>query len=217
MKLAALKNVYVAVGALLAWFAVLLQLVLILQNSLTPVLETLFRYFTFFTILTNILVAICFASLWYHRKNPAASFFTPGRQTAVAVYILVVGIVYNLALRSLWQPQGAQRLVDELLHVVVPVWYFIYWFVFVSKQGLEWKNAVSWLLYPFVYLVVILVRGALAPTPYYPYPFVDASKIGYEKVAINSFFVLLLFLLLSFLFIGIGKWSRRAVQSKATG
>ncbi len=209
MKSVKLKNTITAGGALMAWLAVLLQLVLMLQNRVTVVPETIVRFFSFFTILTNILVAVCFSSLWLKRKNSnLTTFFTPATQTAIAVYIMVVGIIYNAILRFLWAPAGLQRIVDEGLHLLVPLLFFVYWLVFVNKSNLIWQNAFRWLAYPFVYLVFILIRGGMAATAYYPYPFVDVSKLGYEKVFINSLGILFLFLLLSFIFIALGRFVR---------
>lgn len=206
MKSLLVRNSILALGAVVGWLAVLLQLVLIIQNRVTGLTETFIRYFSFFTILTNILVAACFSLLWLNRKNfnPPSVLSAP-RQTAVAVYILVVGIIYNAILRFLWSPTGLQQIVDEVLHLVVPLLYFTYWLLFVNKQSLRWKHAFTWLIYPFVYLVFILIRGRLATPAYYPYPFVDVSKLGYEKVFVNSLGLLLLFLLLSFIFVALGR------------
>ncbi len=147
MKSLLLRNSILAVGAVLGWLAVLLQFVLIIQNRVSGVAETIVRFFSFFTILTNILVAACLSLLWLNRKktNPPAILSAP-RQTALAVYILVVGIVYNGILRFLWSPTGLQQVVDEILHLVVPLLYFMYWVLFVNKQSLRWQHAFSWLI-----------------------------------------------------------------------
>ncbi len=207
MKSHLFRNSLLAVGALLGWLAVLIQLVLIIQNRVAGVGETIIRFFSFFTILTNILVAFCFSLLWLSRKNsnPPAVLSAPA-QTAVAVYILVVGIIYNAILRFLWSPTGMQQAVDEVLHLVVPLLYFMYWVLFVNKQSLRWKHAFIWLIYPFVYLIFILVRGQFATPAYYPYPFVDVSNLGYEKVMVNSLGMLVLFLVLSIIFIAAGRF-----------
>lgn len=215
MKSSSAKNAFLVVGSLLGWFAIIFQLVLMIQNRQVPVPEILIRFFTFFTILTNILVAICFSTLWLKRNDAnTTGFFTASRQTAIAVYIVVVGIVYNAILRFMWEPTGLQRVVDEMLHLIIPLFYLIYWLLFLNKQQLVWKDALGWLLYPFVYLVVILVRGGMATTPYYPYPFVNVSELGYEKVGINCLGMLLLFLLLSFAFIAIGRFSKQKAISQ---
>lgn len=49
--------------SILGWFALGSQLYLIIQNRIVSVPETVVRYFSFFTILTNLLVAICVSCL----------------------------------------------------------------------------------------------------------------------------------------------------------
>ncbi len=189
--------------ALVAWFAVLMQLVLIIQNRTATLPETLIRFFSFFTILTNILVAL-YLTIVSLRKEAQGFWFRPATATAVAVYILVVGIVYNVVLRQLWAPVGMQRVVDELLHLVVPLLYFLYWVFYIVPTMLPWKTALSWLWYPFVYLVFVLTRGSFSN--YYPYPFLDVFNHGYEKVMIASGAMLLLFLVLSIAFIAASRY-----------
>ena len=50
-------------------------------------------------------------------------FRRPSVQAGTAVYIAIVGIVYQLLLRQLWNPQGAQWVADVLLHSIIPVGY----------------------------------------------------------------------------------------------
>ena len=114
--------------------------------------------------------------------------------TAITLYIIVVGATYNIILRQLWSPQGLQLIVDELLHSVIPVFFIVYWLICIPKGELEWKNVLSWLIYPLVYFICVLFRGALPG--YYPYPFLDVMKLGYNKVGLNSAILCGLFLLL---------------------
>ena len=57
-----MKNTFSIIGFCLAWFAVIAQFVLMIQNRHHDVTETITRYFSFFTILTNILVALFFTA-----------------------------------------------------------------------------------------------------------------------------------------------------------
>lgn len=194
------QKVFLAVIALLAWFALIAQFVLIITNGLVPVPVAILRYFCFFTITTNIVVAICCtASL----LAPGSFFARPKTISAVTGYILIVGIVYNLILRFIWEPQGLQMVVDELLHLVVPVLFLIYWLVFVPKDQLKWADAFPWLIYPSAYTAIIFILGAI--TGYYPYPFIDAGKLGVGQTAINSVGLFFAFLTVSILLIGVGK------------
>lgn len=191
-----------AICAAISWFAILLQLYLIITNRKLGIAATVVQFFSYFTILTNILVAVCFTTLLL--KPSANSFFTkPITLAATAVYITIVGAIYNLVLRQLWKPQGWQLVADNLLHTIIPILFVLYWFFAVTKNNLNWKDILPWLIYPFLYLVYILIRGAF--TNLYPYPFVDVATYGYAKVLANSGWVMVGFVSVSLLFIGIGK------------
>jgi hypothetical protein len=200
-------QVYAAIIAIFGWTAVILQFYLILLNRTTSVAETIVRFFSFFTILTNILAAACCTWLWLKPGSSRGQYFSrPGTLTAITVYITIVGLVYNLVLRSYWEPRGLQQIVDELLHSVMPSLFLIFWIVLVPKGKLQWKEVFPWLIYPLVYIVFIIVRGALSG--FYPYPFIDVNKIAYHEALINTAGLLIGFLVLSLLLVGIGKLSR---------
>ena len=191
-------------GAIIGWFAITGQFYLVILNRVDPIPETIIRFFSYFTILINIVVAVCYSMQIMYPFSVAGKFWSTAKtQAAVAVYILVVGIVYNTVLRFLWAPSGMQRLVDELLHSIVPAWYLMYWILFAHKKGLKWAYAINWLWVPFIYLIYIMLRGAV--TNIYPYPFMDAYNHGYPKVIISCIVILLLFLFLSFIFIATGR------------
>lgn len=198
------KRLYSAIGAVLGWFAIILQCYLMLHNRTAAIPETLIRFFGFFTILTNILVAVCFAILAVKPIDKRGPFFArPSTVTALTVFIAVVGIVYNVILRFLWSPQGLQFIVDELLHSVMPVLFIVYWFIFVPKQSLKWKNILPWLIYPTAYCIYSLVRGAMVN--WYPYPFLDVNILGYNKVLFNIVGMMILFVIIALLLVGIAK------------
>lgn len=206
-----LSKTFAVLTALTAWVALGLQLYILIDNvpanGLT-VLQAIGRFFIFFTILTNLLVAICLTSIIFFPASGIARFFSgPSNQAAIVVYIFIVGLIYNIILRQLWEPEGWQRVTDELLHVIVPVLFTVYWLLFVVKGSLTWKHPFSWLLYPAVYLVYALSRGAIEG--YYAYPFIDIPKSGYIRVTINATGILILFLVTGFMVVAIDKWLSR--------
>ncbi len=201
--------------AVLAWLAVLLQLYLIIANRIASVPETIIRFFSFYTILTNILVAIHFTSHAWGRKGNLFAFFQRATtSTAITVYITIVGIIYNIILRLTWQPTGLQLVVDELLHTVIPLLCIVYWWMYIRASRLGWKNFLPWLWYPGVYFAFVIIRGI--PSGFYPYPFINVEELGYQKVLINALLILVAFVIASLLFIGISKWSFfRRINEKA--
>ncbi len=196
-------KIFAAVAAVIGWIALILQLYLIIVNRTASIPETLLRYFGFFTILTNILVAVSLTMVYIKGISENGHFLTrPKTLTATAVYITIVGLIYNVILRFQWAPQGLAKLVDELLHSVIPVLFIFFWVKFVPKQNIQWKNILPWLIYPLVYLGYTLLRGSFAA--WYPYPFINVTDLGYGKVLMNSvmvtvaFVVIVVFMFFSF-------------------
>lgn len=205
-------KVFIVLGAFIVWAAVILQFLLLMTNAVGPVWEIILQYFSYFTILTNLLVALDFTVLAVRPRHRLAN---ASASTAIAVYILVVGAVYNIILRSLWAPQGLQKIVDELLHTVNPLYFLAYWIIFVPKHTLQWTNIFPWLIYPFIYCVYTLVKGLLMN--FYPYPFINVQALGMEKVVLNCVILCGVFLLLSLLFVALAKiiTARRLKQQRA--
>jgi hypothetical protein len=185
--------------ALLSGFAVIGQFWLNWSTSDKTLVETLIRFFSYFTILTNILVAVFFTG----RIFRSGFTYRAGNLTALTVYIFVVGIVYQVLLRHLWNPVGFQRLVDELLHSVIPPLVIFYWYRYGEKAEVRYSQVKNWMIYPLSYFAFVLIRGSLSG--YYPYPFVDVAKIGLPETLWNGALLITFFLLVSFFFIRIGK------------
>lgn len=203
--------IFLFIIALSGWFALISQLYIIIENRVVSVSETIVRYFSFFTILTNIMVALCATVLLLSPVSKPGKFFAKASTlTAIGVYIVVVGVVYNTILRFLWQPQGLQYVVDELLHTFIPVLFILFWILYMPKDGLKYTNAMSWLLYPLVYLLYTALHGEISG--YYPYPFINVIELGYKRVFINALILLFVFLGLSLFLIAVGKYRGRKTK-----
>lgn len=204
----AARKIYLAVLSIAVWVALIGQLYLIIQNRTTSVTSTIIRYISFFTILTNLLVALCATTLLLRKNNKELNSFSRRKTiTAIAVYITIVGLVYNLILRFLWQPQGFQLIVDELLHSVVPAIFILFWLFFVPKARLKTKDILPWLFYPFIYVIYILIRGEI--TGLYPYPFIDVTQLGYNKVLLNSVVLVVVFIVFSLLYVALDRFFKK--------
>lgn len=193
--------------AFIAWFALGLQLYIMIdnvpENGLTT-LTAITRFLLYFTILSNLLVAICLTTRAAEPSNNTGKFFSnPSILAAITVYIFIVAVVYNVVLRKLWVPEGNQRLADELLHVIIPVLYILYWFLFAPKYGLSYLHPFRWLLFPACYLIYALIRGNIEG--FYPYPFIDLTKNSYGQIAINSLFVMIAFIITGLIIVFVSK------------
>jgi hypothetical protein len=177
--------------------ALVLQYALLLRVAPDGALLATVRFFSYFTILGNLLVAAACAAVAGGRGP--AWLVRPRALAGVALYIAIVGIVYVLVLRPLWQPQGAQWVADAALHYVVPVAYLGWWTWALPHRQLAWRDLAWWLPFPLAYLGWALWRGSWSGE--YPYPFLDVAVLGTGAVVRNALAVTAGFLALGALLV----------------
>ena len=97
-------------------------------------------------------------------------------------YIVTTGVVYNVLLAG---PEGGVSLAwaNTVLHVALPVYAALDW-VIVNDRGPLPRNKI-WisLIYPIVWIIVVIIRGAT--DGWVPYPFLDPAQ-GYGVVALYA-------------------------------
>lgn len=148
-------------------------------------------------------------------SGPAGFFSRPTLQTGIAASIAVVGIGYTLLLQHLWDPKGLQLVADVLLHHAMPVLFLVYWWLAVPKGNLRCANISHWMLYPIVYLLFAMIRGALSGA--YPYPFINASELGYLRALGNAVGILLGFVAMALLLVAVGRLKATARSAAQKG
>ena len=185
-------------------YALPVQFYLLLKGSEFTFFSAAVRFFSFFTILTNSIVFICSAMLLFGGRSRINLFFRKCTTlTAITVYILIVGIIFNLLLRHIIELKGHHLIVSEIFHTVVPVLFFFFWLFFVSPERISFKVIFFWLVYPILYIIYTLFHGIT--TNFYPYPFIDATKLGFKTALVNGLFVLIAFVVFSAILISISK------------
>lgn len=199
---------FVAIAAFLGWAGLSIQLYLIFYSRWTLAASLtggLVSFFSYFTVLSNTLVATVLICETTSRESAARRWFLqPWVSSGVAVSIAVVGLAYSLLLRHLWHPQGWQWLADELLHDVMPLLFLGYWWCCVPKGTLRVGHIALWVIYPLVYFAYSLLRGHLLAV--YPYPFIDVERLGYPQVFINAGGLLAGFVVIALLLIALDRW-----------
>lgn len=211
-----LRQLYLVVMAIAAWFAVALQIFLVVRivtDEGQPAINGVVNALSYFTVLTNLLVAIVVTASVL-RGNSDTFLTRPSIMSAIAVYIFVVGLMYSLFLRALWEPTGLQLVADVGLHDLMPILYVLYWLLFVPKGTLRWNQPIYWLIYPAMYFTYSLLRGAF--TGRYLYPFGDVSALGYPAVLANSAILLVGFLVLGLMLVAIGRLRDRRTRRLQT-
>jgi hypothetical protein len=187
------RTIYRAAAGAFTLFAVGMQYWLLVRDeSGAEVVATSIKFFSFFTILANLLAAA--ALLWpiIAPRTAAAMFFArPTVRTAIAGYMIMVGVVYYLLLVGVSGRTGWSLVFEHLLHAVTPPLFVADWLLFVDKRALDWRGGIRALAFPLAYAGFTLVRGAA--TGWYPYPFVDVNDLGYASVLANIVGLIIMF------------------------
>ncbi len=192
------------IGALIGLFGLVLQFVLLYTDmtadGVSPLMAT-WRYFAYFTIITNSFVT---AVMIRSALNPNAQggLNAPRIELMAVTAILFVCIIYNLLLASRWDPQGWQKIADVTVHQVVPVIFAIYWFLR-PHGALKWTDALFAAIYPTLYTVYGLTRGAF--DGFYPYYFTDPTQNSIPQLALTLFALMIAFILGAGLLFGVSK------------
>ena len=142
-----------------------------------------FNFFGYFTMQSNIITATVLfsAALTTFRGRAQTPFLVMARACATT-YIVIVGIVYNTLLAGL---EGGVSLAwaNWVLHVAFPVYAALDWGLFGDRSALPWGRFWVVLVFPVVWTIVVIVRGAT--DGWVPYPFLDPSQ-GYGAVAVHA-------------------------------
>ncbi len=202
-------NPRIAAGVLaaLAWAALLLQLALSLRLSRdndNGIAHGLVAYFGYFTVLTNLFVALV--------ATRGARMADGGRELAwrggAIASIVVVGLGYHLLLRNVWDPQGWQKLADIALHSAVPLAALAWWLAMPPRGRIAADAPLRWLLWPVAYTAYALLRGALIGS--YPYYFIDVGALGWPRVSLHLAGLLVVFVLVGYAVRALALLRRRA-------
>ena len=172
-----MRRLAAALVAFAAWAGLAVQLSATLAST-GSVAETLWILLRFFTVLTNVIVALTFTVLAIGGRT--SPFWLGG----VALSIILVGVVYIVLLRGLLELSGGALFADLILHKVVPVLVPLYWLAFASKGRLRWRDPLLWMLYPLAYFAYALIRGMFEGR--YAYPFIDVGEHGLAQVVMNA-------------------------------
>ena len=206
----ALVGFLVGVATLLAQFPLTFSLSMAAGRT---ALGSLVFFFSFFTILSNILAAIVFAAAL--SQNRLAFFRSPRVQSAAALYMLVVAAIYIDVLEALWAPTGLMRVLDTLLHYAMPALTLVFWLIFVRKGTLTYADIPKWLAFAFIYAVYVMIRGGF--TGEYPYPIMDAGKLGLPQALLNTACIFILFSVLGLVLVAYDHWAGRRSRAAPAG
>ncbi len=157
--------------------AVAVQLVSHLASGF-PVLN----FFSYFTILCNSLAGVVLLLGAYLGATKAdVPRWYDGLRAATVVYMAVVGVVFVALLRNV-DLGGLKPWINATHHYLMPVVMVVDWLVCRPRQGPDARSRMVTLVFPLVYVIYVLLRGAAVG--WYPYPFLNPALVGgYPVVA----------------------------------
>lgn len=192
-----------ALIAACAWAGLGIEFVALLGEG-RSVAQALWVLLAFFTIATNLAVAVLFSIVALGREGPRQE----ARLAGLTVTIVLVGIVYAALLRGTVELHGARLVGDYLVHVATPILALVFWLVFVPKGRLRTGDPIRWTVLPLLYLGYYFVRGGLTGT--YSYPFMDPPRNGWSSALTGMLGCAALFLILGTLVLVLDRWLGRA-------
>lgn len=174
------------------------------------VVTSMIRFFSFFTVLSNLMVVVTSLPLALGRR--------PGfplrvlRLNAIAA-VVITGLVHWFLLRPGSDLTGFAIVVDAVTHVIVPILAVAVWLA-AGPRGMTGRPVVAGsFLFPVLYAGWIFLHGALAG--WYPYHFIDVSSIGYGQALTMAAIIFVAFAALSLLAWRIDValvWAQRTVR-----
>jgi len=167
---------------------------------------------TFFTVLTNLMMALCYVAAltnwgwlsWWNK--PLARGLTVGSIVMVSVY-------YIFFLSGLESFTGIDNVLNIYMHYLAPWLFVLWWLLTPPHDALRFTDVPKMLIYPLVYLIVVMLRGALVHE--YPYPILNADKLGYGQVAVGCLGMLVGFVAIYLLTVAIDRWLGRRQATHA--
>jgi hypothetical protein len=170
---------FIAVLRLVAVFAGIVAILATYANTATRTTINPFNFFGFFTMQGNIIWSVVMAMTVVipaaGRRRFELLLFARGCATT---YMILVGAIYNVLLAG---QEGGVELAwaNNVLHIVLPIYAGMDWVLFNDRPPLAWKRLWVSLIYPIVWVVVVLIRGAT--DGWVPYPFLN-PETGYGLV-----------------------------------
>jgi hypothetical protein len=167
------------------------------------------RFFAFFTIQSNLVGVAAFSWLVARPDGPRSrgiELLRAGAAIYLTVTFLVVIVLLNgvdVQLQLVW--------VDVVLHKVFPVIVVLDWLLDAPRTRLVTRDIATLVVYPLIWTGVTMVRGAIDPAHWYPYPFLDPANGGYGQVLVTAVAVTIGFIVISAAIIWLGNWRRAAV------
>jgi hypothetical protein len=166
------------------------------------------RFFAYFTIQSNLIGVAAFAWLVARPDGPRSRAVELLRAGA-AVYLTVTFFVVIVLLPGV--DVGLQLgWVDVVLHKIFPILVVLDWLLDPPRTRLAMRDIGVLIVYPLIWTALTMIRGAVDPAHWYPYPFLNPENGGYGQVLVTAVAITIGFIAISAAIIWLGTWRRDA-------
>lgn len=173
------------VCAVVAGCALVLQMILLAHQFFIQKqgpTAAAWRFFADFVLLSNLLAFIV-STRAALRPQHMQGLGAPIAHLAAAAALLAGAAVYFFILREVLPSEGAQRMAEVLLHIIMPAAFALF-FLLRTQTGLHWRHSLWTLIWPAAYCAYAVARGA--GDGWYAWWFLNAAQLPLWEVARNA-------------------------------
>lgn len=182
-------------------------------RDVPALITNFFSYLTILSILASAVVLLVGAVRLSLNRTPDSRGYAFARASVVS-YMAIVCVVYNALLRgtAVTGAGEGQQWTNEVMHVVVPVYLVLDWFLAPGRIRLPWRTVPQMLIAPVLWLVYTLVRAPLVYDQFkhdqgwYPYPFLDPARGGILSVAAYIVAMAVVFASVAAVTVAVSRW-----------
>jgi hypothetical protein len=175
--------------------------------------ERFLDWITYFTILSNVLVAVVLTMLvlgpsLFTRRTAGGAAWRALRLDSVLM-IVITGVLYNLLLAE-GEKSGWDQVSNSMLHMATPLLTLIVWIIAGPRGLITGRTIGLSLLLPLLWAVFALVRGGVVGA--YPYPFLDVTANGLTSVLVFIAVIVVIAVVLALGLLGIDAMLRATTR-----
>ncbi|NMN93426.1 Pr6Pr family membrane protein [Antrihabitans stalactiti] len=161
------------------------------------------NYFSYFTILSNVLsVIVLLVGGLLDPQDPRWQ----NLRGAVTVYMVITCVVYAVLLADVDVTLN-DKWINDTMHRLIPIVVLADWLISPPRTRIDDKQCLTWLAFPAVYAVYSLIRGPIVD--WYPYPFIDPRQQGYLELAFSAVVLTVAMVLLALAVGAVGRLAAR--------
>jgi hypothetical protein len=190
-------------------------------DGVDTVWERFFDWISYFTILSNIVVAVVMTMLIarpgaFRRRDASGAAWRALRLDSL-IMIMITGLVYNLLLAE-GGKTGWDLLSNTLIHWIVPLLTPIVWLIAGPRGLITFRTIALALILPLAWASFAIVRGLVVGA--YPYSFLDVSSDGLGPVVVFIAVIMVFAVALSLVLMAVDsglRWTMRVGRNGSNG